>query len=98
MDKKRLFTFGKEYLLRRTELSDEILNHYLNLWEIRKPISFNELCRNMIDHAQNRRNMPKSIGDIENLKQILCEFNPTQIKNKYKSWVDLFKTIKKNPN
>jgi len=98
MDKKRLFTFGKEYLLMRTELSDEILNHYLNLWEIRKPISFNELCRNMIDHAQNRRNMPKSIGDIENLKQILCEFNPTQIKNKYKSWVDLFKTIKKNPN
>lgn len=96
MIKKGLFDFGKEYLLRRPEITKDILEHYLTLWKLRKPKSLNELCRNMIDHAQNRRGMPNSIGDTNNLKKILFDFNPDKIKQKYRDWKSLFEHIEKS--
>lgn len=96
MNKKNLFEFGKEYLLRRQEITDEVLNHYLTLWQCRKPKTFNELCHNMIDHAQNRQGMPNSIGDTNNLSKILFDFNPEKIKQRYDDWKALFETIEKS--
>lgn len=93
MNKKKLFEFGKEYLLRRQEITEEILEHYLTLWQIRKPRNMEELCRNMIDHAQNRRGMPNSIGDIENLREILFDFKPEKIKHNFDNWSTLFNKV-----
>lgn len=94
--KRNLFEFGKEYLLRRQEITDEVLNHYLTLWKHRQPKTYNELCYNMLDHAQNRQGMPNSIGDINNLSNILFDFNPEKIKQKYDGWESLFITIEKS--
>jgi len=93
MDKKQLFEFGKVYLLRRQEIDEEVLEHYLTLWKIRRPKTMNELCRNMIDHAQNRQGMPNSIGDTENLRKILFDFEPDKIKLNFENWTELFNKI-----
>lgn len=93
MNKMKLFEFGKEYLLRRQEITEEVLEHYLTLWKIRRPNTMNELCRNMIDHAQNRRGMPNSIGETENLRKILFDFEPDKIKLNFENWTVLFNTI-----
>ena len=93
MNNKALFDFGKEYLLRREEISEDILEHYLTLWKICKPTTINELCRKMIAHAQNRQGMPNSIGDIRNLKHILFGFSPPLIKENYNDWITLFQKI-----
>jgi len=97
-DKKRLFSFGKEYLLKRPNISNGDINYYLDLWKIRKPKSINDICYNMISHSSNRQGMPNAIGDIKKLSKILCEYYPIQIKVKYVNWEQLFKTIKENRN
>lgn len=93
MNKKKLFEFGKEYLLRRQQINVEILEHYLTLWKIRRPNTINELCRNMIEHAKNRQGMPNSIGDIENLREILIDFEPHKIKMNFENWESLINKI-----
>ena len=96
MNRKNLFDFGKEYLLRKPEITEDVLNHYLTLWESRQPKTINELCHNMIEHAQNRQGMPNSIGEINHLREILFDFNPEEIKHKYNDWKSLFESIEES--
>jgi hypothetical protein len=96
MNNKDFFEFGKQYLLSKPEINVEILNYYMNLWERRKPKTFEELCRNMIEHSQNRRGMPNSIGKVSELKTILFDFNPSLITDNFKNWDILFDYISKN--
>ena len=47
-------------------------------------------------HAQNRQGMPNTIGDIENLRGFLYDFNPKDVSNNYNSWQEIFTEIKSN--
>ena len=57
----------------------------------------NEMLKAMLVHAKNRRMMNNAIGNIENLRSLLFDFEPSIIVEKYGSdWKKLFHTIHKN--
>lgn len=47
----------------------------------------------MVTHAQNRQGMPNSIGDIENLRAVLCDFDPDKVLKTYLTWRELFDAV-----
>lgn len=80
-----IFDLGYKYLMNIGATEEEILRH-LNDWSHRKPREINGingLFYNMVGHAKNRRNMPTTIGEIDRLNEILCDFNPKEVSEKY---------------
>lgn len=89
----QIFESAKKYLLSFDAVTEEMLDLQLNEWKQAKPATLNALFRAMIAHAQNRQGMPNSIGDINNLQNILFDFNPKAVFAHYGSWEILFDTI-----
>jgi hypothetical protein len=89
MDKNRLiFDEGFSYLLELPGINREIILRHLHEWENRKPKEINGengLYYKMIEHAQNRRDMPRTIGNIDDLNEILFKFNPKLVLTEYNS-------------
>tara|TARA_R110001599_G_scaffold87470_1_gene233322 strand:- start:2442 stop:3212 length:771 start_codon:yes stop_codon:yes gene_type:complete len=84
---------ARDYLLSFEQVTDEIIDAHLNHWKVRKPRTISELFRAFLLHAQNRQGMPNSIGDIEDLRSVLCEFSPSEVSKRYQSWSALFDAI-----
>ena len=84
------------YVLERSQNNKEKLDYYLNEWKYRKPKDLQSLYRNLLMHAQNRRGMPNSIGNIDNLKDVLFNFEPHLIDEAYSSWRELFLKIQQS--
>lgn len=74
-------------------MTNEIIDSHLNHWKSRKPKTIPELFRASLLHAQNRRGMPNSIGNIEGLRSVLFDFSPSEVSKKYQSWSELFDAI-----
>ena len=54
----------------------------------------NEMLKAMLVHAKNRPMMNNAIGNIENLRSLLFNFEPSIIVEKYgRDWKKLFYTI-----
>lgn len=94
MKEYKYFDKAKEYLLSFEEISPEILGKQLNGWSNNKPKTIVGLYKAMLMNAQNRQGMPNSIGDINNLKDILFGFNPRKVIKNYSSWDEIFDAIK----
>ena len=96
-DYQKIFEMAKTYLLSFERVDNTILERHLNYWKNRKPKSMNEMLKAMLVHAKNRRMMNNAIGNIENLRSLLFDFEPSIIVEKYGSdWKKLFHTIHKN--
>lgn len=87
---QKIFDLGFNCLLEMEGVNEEIILKHLNNWKTRKPIDINGkngLFFNMINHAQNKRGMPKlikkNIKEISNLEEVLCVFNPKDVLDKY---------------
>ena len=92
---KKIFETAREYLL--NYVSEDILNSHLELGNQIKHNSINELFRGLLESLANRQGMPNSIGNIDNLKAFLFDFNPVLILNEYgNDWKKLFQDIKKD--
>jgi len=85
-----------EYVLEKSHGNREKLDYYLTEWQFRKPKNIQELYRNLLEHAKNRRGMPQSIGDVSNLKTILYDFEPKEICKSYNNWEELFSKVQAN--
>lgn len=96
MNPKEIVRLTKDYVLSKSQNDLERLDYYLNEWKYRKPDSIKKLYRNLLMHAQNRRGMPYSIGNIDNLGQFLFDFNPSEIYINYATWSQLFLQIEQN--
>ncbi len=93
MKKLELYQFGYKYLVENCKIETERLDYYLNFWKYRQPATIEELCKNMIDHAKNRRDMSNSIGELQHLSEVLFNFNPQRILARYSNWEVLFDEI-----
>jgi hypothetical protein len=94
MEEIEYYNKAKNYLLSFDDINDEILKIQLDEWKSRKPKNLNELFRAFLIHAQNRQSMPNSIGNIDELSDILFNFNHLKILEKYSTWEDIFDAIK----
>lgn len=93
MEEQKIIQKAREYLLSFDQVTDKIIDAHLSHWNIQKPESISELFQAFLLHAKNRQGMPNSIGNIENLRTILCDFSPPEVSNKYHSWSELFDTL-----
>ena len=93
-DYKSLFESGKEYLLSFSKITPEILNKQLEFPIQNKPKTKKQLFYSFLDCARNKQGMPNAIGDINELKKILYNFNPEKVNNNYANWEILFDKIK----
>lgn len=94
------YSLAKKYLLsfRNVGLTDAILEEYLNP-NASRPASLREIYRQLLESAQNRGMGPGVIGNaiqgIDNLGDILCNFDPGKTTRKYGSnWKQLRDDVK----
>ena len=93
LDNKSIFEEGKKYLLGFKEINLDMLNGQIKFPEKNKPKDKSTLFKKMMEHAQNRQGMPNSIGNINNLNEILYGFNPNKVLEIYDNWETLFDSI-----
>ena len=94
---KLIFDMARSYLLEFEDINTNMLDKHLNSWKGHKPHSPNDLLYGMLNSVQNKQGMPRAIGSIENLRQYLENFSPTQIIEKYDNdWRKLFRAIETN--
>lgn len=107
MDEKEYFTEAIAYLRNKIteeipyakkEVVDEILDNHLGCkqWENRKPKNMPKLFKAFLHHAKNRQSMPNTIGNIENLSEVLFHFDHVKVNNQYTKWERIFEAIYKN--
>ncbi len=88
---------AKAYLLSFEEIDNIIIQKHLNNWQNGKPLSMDKLLLAILHSVIDRQGVSNSIGDLENLRPFLYNFEPTQIKETYGSdWDKLFDTIQKS--
>lgn len=93
MEDIEYFNRARDYLLSFDGVTDELIDRHLNDWRRRKPESISALFKAFLFHAQNRQGMPNSIGDIENLREVLFDFEPAKVTDRYPSWDELFDAV-----
>lgn len=74
-------------------VTNDMIDAHIDEWKNRKPMTINELFKAFLGHAQNRQGMPNSIGNIEKLAPVLCEFDHIKISREYGDWEALFDAI-----
>lgn len=90
------FNKAKEYLLSFEGITEEMISTQLNEWKGKKPKDIKELFKAFLGHAKNRQGMPNSIGDINRLEDVLCNFNHVEIIKKHENWEAVFDAISKS--
>lgn len=93
MEEKEYIQKARDYLLSFEKVTDEVIDAHLKHWKVQKPKTISELFRAFLLHAKNRQGMPNSIGDIEDLSSVLCNFMPSEVSKRYLSWSELFDAI-----
>lgn len=94
---KKIFNEAREYLLSFEGIDINMIDKHLNRWKECGPQSIQDLLFAMLESVSNKRGMPNTIGDIENVRPYLEDFTPILIIEKYSDdWKKLFDTIKNN--
>lgn len=96
MEPKEIVNVTRNYVLSKSQNDVDKLEYYLNEWKYRKPYTIKQLYRNLLMHAQNRRGMINSIGNIDKLAPFLFDFDPKEVYKQYDGWQSLFVQIKDN--
>lgn len=93
VDAKLLVDEARTYLLSFEGVTPALLDAHIFEWKREKRSTKAQLYRSMIGHAQNRRDMPNSIGDIDNLGPILFDFDPDRVLAGYADWKDFLRVL-----
>ena len=74
----------------------QLVWQHMSLSSVSRPGSFLEVYFRLLRSLSNRRGMPNTIGPIESLSAVFCEFNHFQTLQRYSNnWEDLFDTIQR---
>ncbi len=95
---KRIFEMAYSHLLSFDGVEKHMIDEHLNHWKQGKRDSINNLLRGMLNSVQNKRGMWRAIGNLENLKPYLENFEPARIVEKYggnwrEDWEKLFEMV-----
>src|SRR3989344_2362796 len=94
LSNQQIYHEARKYLLGFTGIDERILDQQIAFPEQNRPKTKSELFKKMIDHAKNRQGMPNAIGDTAILGSCLYDFDADKVSDYYKSWEDLFDTIR----
>ncbi len=92
----KIYQYAVDYLLAYEEITEEILEKHLRAWKGREVKNLNDLFKRMVFHSQNRQGMPNSIGNINKLSPLLYDWDCKKVAESYRSWGELFNTIKQS--
>lgn len=95
-DAKLFWQCCREYLASKTDL--EFISELAAIVDRQDPhtLSMPAFYLRLLKSLVNRQGMPNSIGDIELLREVLCNFSPKKVIDTYGGdWKLLFRTIKK---
>lgn len=94
---KKIYDEAYNYLLSFDEINKQIIEKQLKNWKVNKVNSINDVYLRMLKSIRDKQGMPNSIGNVENLKPFLENFNPKRVLKRYGSdWKKLFEEIKKS--
>ena len=85
---KMIFDEAFEYLLKLPGINREIILMHLHEWKNGKPTEINGengLFYKMLEHAKSRRDMTNTIGNLNDLSEILYKFNLELVSKEFKS-------------
>jgi hypothetical protein len=94
---KAIYDEARKYLLTLDKVDNALLNKYLDEWKEKKnlPKSIADLLWGILNSVKNRQGMPNTIGEVENLRPYLCEFEPHRIITEFQDdWRKVFTKIK----
>ena len=80
-DYQYVFQEAQKYLLGFVD--NKTLKKHLKEGETKSPKTLKESYKGLLSSLINKRNMPNSIGKIENLGPYLYDFNPKKIHQNY---------------
>ncbi|MCP4352095.1 MAG: hypothetical protein GY795_42065 [Desulfobacterales bacterium] len=93
MSNPEYFNIGREYLLSFDDVTEEMVDVQLNAWKNQKLSSLPDVYKAILNHAKNRRGMPNSIGDIDNIKHLLHDFDHKKVFELYNDWGAIFDAV-----
>jgi hypothetical protein len=86
-----------KYLLSFKEINEGIIKRHFDEWKTTKANTLKDVMLRMLKTIPNKQGMPKSIGNVEDLKEYLEDYDPNRILKRYDGdWKKLFKYIKEN--
>jgi hypothetical protein len=91
-----IFKEARKYLLRFPQVSNTLIDKYLDEWKCNIPNSIEDLLEGVLLSVRNRQGMPNTItdNDVENLKAYLFGYNPRKIQCEFQNnWKQVFKII-----
>jgi hypothetical protein len=84
---RQVFDLARSFLLKFDHITPEVLDRHLSVPDTDRPKELPGIFLNLISSAQNRHSLPKviglAIGGVENLSDILCDFEPGGVVEKY---------------
>jgi len=92
----RFWRFCREYLASKTDLV--FVSELAAIQDRQDPqtLSMSAFYLRFLNSLVNRQGMPNSIGEIERLRGVLCDFSPKKVTDTYGvDWKLLFRTIEK---
>jgi hypothetical protein len=92
-----IFESAKLYLLSFPEINKKILEEHINLHQNRQSTSIEKFFRDLLVSISTRHGMRTSIGDVDNLRELLFDYDPKLIAERYRDdWKKLFKDIEES--
>lgn len=93
--KKELLLYNSaiNYLYAKTGDND-VIHYYLNLYKRRQLNNMKDLYFQLLEHAKKRQGSPYPIDAIRHYRQVLCDFDPAAVADKYTEWKEIFESIK----
>lgn len=93
MEPEQLYNEAFGYLLEFNGVNEELIIEHLTDYDEKKPESIRGMYRGLLISAQNRRGMPNSIGDVDDLEPVLDGFKPVGVLDRYDSWKEFFRQV-----
>jgi len=90
MNRAFIWKNALDYLSQRTDLN--LVREYMTC--PKKPKSFSEIYKRLLDSLKNKRNMSKSIGKMKDLESVFFGFDHKKVLENYSSWQNLLQVIK----
>jgi len=91
----RLFIWNSalSYLAERADM--ELVRQHMSLPEVSRPEHFSDVYLRFLKSLANRQGMPRTIGEVERLAPVFCDFDHQRTLQRYRTgWETLFDVIR----
>ena len=82
-DDKLIWIYNEAYAFLQHKVSSNVLHRALDYYETYKPKELNQIFRRMVDSLKNKQGYTNFIAKAEEMKDILCSFDPHQVINTF---------------